>query len=53
MNTSGTNAPAIVISIVLLVTALLIATLFYRYGSCLRRGGKAFIRHARLAIPTT
>ena len=32
MNTSGTNAPAIVISIVLLVTALLIATLFYRSG---------------------
>jgi regulator of protease activity HflC (stomatin/prohibitin superfamily) len=32
MNTSGTNAPAIVISIVLLVTALLIATLFHRSG---------------------
>src|SRR6266403_2122844 len=32
MNTSGTNAPAIVISIVLLVTTLLIATLFHRSG---------------------
>jgi regulator of protease activity HflC (stomatin/prohibitin superfamily) len=35
MNTSGTNAPAIVISIVLLVTALLIATLCHRSGPLL------------------
>src|SRR5580704_9754602 len=32
MNTSGTNAPAIVISIVLFLTALLIATLLHRSG---------------------
>jgi regulator of protease activity HflC (stomatin/prohibitin superfamily) len=32
MNTSGKNPPAMVISIVLLVTALLIATLFHRFG---------------------